>query len=150
MNIMKTFVIFLFLVGFVFSAEAQLVTNKTARFKTKVVLNEAKSIGGAVMTSISPSPETTSIGVENKNVGTNTGREYELAWKFIGRKGDKDVYEFTFTRMTKAGVLSKTGSSKEVDFDGKRAVVFEDELHAVIVESPSSEDLKDAVRKYPN
>ena len=58
--------------------------------------------------------------------------------------GSKDVYQFTFARTMKGGSSLKTTSSKEVLFDGKRAVIFEDELHTVIIESPSEQDLKDA------
>jgi len=96
------------------------------------------------MTSISPWPEGTAAGNETKDIGTSAGREYELAWKFLGRKEHKDVYQFTFTRMPKAGVLDKITTSKEVLFEGKRVIVFEDDLHTVIIESPSEADLKEA------
>jgi hypothetical protein len=145
MNFVKTVVIFLLLVGLVGSAGAQVVTNKTARLKTKVVLSEARSIGGAVMTSIGPSPEGTAVGNEVKDTGTSAGHEYELGWKFVGRNGDKDIYRFTFTftHMTKSGYSSETTTAKEVLFDGKKTTVFEDQFHTVIIESPSEKDLKD-------
>jgi hypothetical protein len=63
--------------------------------------------------------------------------------------GGKDVYHFSFTRTMKDGA-SKTGSSKEVQFDGKRAVIFEDELHRVIIDTPSEQDLKDAAARKQN
>jgi hypothetical protein len=143
---MKVLLSFLLLLGFAFSAAAQIDTNKPARFKTKVVFNDARNNGGEVATSISPSPEGTAPGSEVKDTGTSPGREYELAWKFLGQKGDKDIYRFTFTRMTKAGVLSKTTTSKVVAFNGKRLVVFDEELHEVILESPTESELKKAAR----
>jgi hypothetical protein len=66
----------------------------------------------------------------------------ELKWTFIGRNGSKDVWHFTFTRMTKAGSSDKTTTAREIQFDGKQIVVFKDDLHTVIMESPSTEDLK--------
>jgi hypothetical protein len=141
---MKAILTLLFLLGFVFSGVAQIETNATARLKTKVVCYEGKIKGGSFTTAVNPSPENTSPGSENKDTGTSPGHEYELDWKFIGRTGNKDLYHFTFTRMTKAGISDKTSTSKEVSFDGKRVTVFEDDLHTVILESPGAEDLKTA------
>jgi hypothetical protein len=143
---MKAILTVLLLVGIGFSANAQLVTNVSARLKSKVVLIEAKSIGGAVMTSMSPSPAATAPGDEIKDTGTSPGHEYELGWKFVGRIGDKDVYHFTFTRMTKAGSSARTTTSKDVSFDGKQTTVFEDELHVVMIESPTEAELKVVAR----
>ena len=75
---------------------------------------------------------------------TNPGYESDLKWVFLGRNGDKDVYRFSFTRRTKVNSPDKTTTSKEVLFEGRRSIVFEDDLHAVIIESPSEQDLKTA------
>ena len=80
----------------------------------------------------------------SSNTVTSPGHESKLEWTFIGRNGDKDVYRFTFTRKTKKDSSSQTTASKEVQFDGKKVIVFEDELHCVVMESPSAEDLKTA------
>ena len=143
---MKAILSLLLLVGFVFSAGAQIDTNKPARFKTKIVSYELKAGSGLTNssnTSLGPTPEEISPGAESTDVITSPGRESELKWKYIGRMGGKDVYHFSFTRTEKNGA-TKTGSSKEVLFDGKQAVIFEDELHRVIIDSPSEQDLKDA------
>jgi hypothetical protein len=141
---MKLTLAILLLVGFVFSAGAQIVdTNKPARFKTKVVLSHGKSGRDGSSGSINPSPLTTSPGAENTDTGTNPGREYELKYKYIGRQGNKDLYHFTFTRMTKAGVTDKTTDAKDVLFDGHLVKIFEDDFHKVTIETPSEKDLKD-------
>lgn len=134
---MKTILTLIF-VGFVFSATAQIDTNKPARFKTKIVSHSPGSEG----TSISPSPEAIFPGSETADTVTSPGQESELKWKFIGRKGDKDLYHFTFTRMTKAGVPGKTTDTKDVLFDGHQAKLFQDDLHTVTIDSPSEKDLK--------
>jgi hypothetical protein len=128
--------------GFIFPMRAQLVTNQSARFKTKVVLFEGKEGVGVSSTTISPSPEGTAPNNEVSDAGTSSGREYELKWKYLGRQGDKDCYHFTFTRMTKAGVSGKTTTFKDVLFNGHRATIFEDDLHTVVIDAPSDKDLK--------
>jgi len=135
---MRAILTLLLLVGIASSATAQMVTNGTARFKTLVTCKT----GSSLTATGNPSPANTSIGFESKDVGTTPGREYELAWKLVGKKGDKDVYHFTFTRVTKAGVRDKTTSSKEVEFEGKRVVVFGDELHLVVMDVPTDGKLK--------
>jgi hypothetical protein len=144
---MKTTLAILFLAGFVFATGAQNVdTNQPARFKVKVVNDSTKGSLG-VTTAIAPIPEAISPGTENTDVGTNLGKEYELKWKYIGRSGSKDLYHFSFTRMTKAGALGKTTETKDVLFDGHRAKLFEDDLHIVIIDSPSQKDLDESTPK---
>lgn len=147
---MKTILLSLLLVGFVFSAGAQIDTNKPARFKTKVVCSDGKKSSGGSTTSINPSPDATSPGTENIDAGTSPGREYELKWKYIGRRGGKDLYHFTFTRRTKVGAPGKTTSAKDVLFDGHQEKIFEDDLHTVIIDSPSEKDLKQKTERPPN
>lgn len=140
---MKTILLSLLLSGFVFSAGAQIVTNQPARFKTKIVSYEGKIGSSSFGSSINPSPELTAPGTEGTDEITSPGRESKLVWKFVGRNGGKDAYRFTFTRMIKAGVSFKTTDSKEISFDGRRIVVFQDDLHTVIIESPSEKELRD-------
>ena len=128
--------------GLVFGANGQMVTNQPARFKTKVICYEGKMDSGDSSTGVNPSPEFTFPGTENKHEVTSPGRESELVWSFVGRNKNKDVYRFTFTRMTKAGDSSKTTTSKECLFDGSQIIVFSDDLHTVVMKSPSAEDLK--------
>jgi hypothetical protein len=147
---MKMLLTFLLLLGFVFGASAQIVTNQSARLKTKVVFYEGKIGSGIMGSSIDPSPEDTMPGSKVRNEDTSGGQKSELAWTFVGRSGDKDVYHFTFSRMTKAGVSAKVTTSKDVLFDGRRAVIFEDDLHTVLIESPTAEDLKQAAEQQPH
>ncbi|HXT13531.1 MAG TPA: hypothetical protein VN873_18405 [Candidatus Angelobacter sp.] len=130
---MKTFLTLLLLVGIASSADAQIATNVSARFKTRVT---CKMDSSSTVT-INPSPGTTSAGFESKDMGASPGQEYELAWKFVGRKSDKDAYHFTFTRRTKPGVTSQITTSKDVLFDGHGATIFKDDLHVVTLDSPT-------------
>jgi hypothetical protein len=139
---MKRLLVTMVLLGIAFSATAQMVTNQPARFKNKVTSYEGK-IGSAASTgaidyAVNNYPGTT---VTTDKV-TSPGKESELKWTFVGRNGSKDVYRFTFTRLTKPSASFQTTDSKEVQFEGKPIVVFEDALHAVVMESPSAEDLK--------
>lgn len=126
----------------VLPAGAQLVTNQPARFQMKVVCYDGKIGSSSFSTSIAPTPEGIAPGNETRNTVTTPGHESELSWVFVGRNKDKDVYHFTFMRNTKPDGLSKTTTSRNFLFDGQRTVIFEDDLHAVVVESPSTEDLK--------
>ena len=137
---MKTFLLSSVLIGSMFCANAQFSTNQPSRFKTKIVAYEGKVGSGVNGSTVSGVPNNPGTG--GSDTVTSPGHESELKWTFVGRNGNRDVYRFTFTRMTKAGSSDKTTTSKEVQFDGKRIVVFEDALHAVVMESPKAEDLK--------
>jgi len=142
---MKTIVLAIILTALTFCATAQISTNQPSRFKTKVVAYEGKigsGVNGSTVRFVPNDP-----GTGESDTVTTAGRESELKWTFVGRNGDTDVYRFTFTRMTKVGSLGKTTTSKKVQFGGKQIVVFEDELHTVVMESPSAEDLKSAQKQ---
>ena len=89
-------------------------------------------------------PESIYPGNGVENTVTSPGRESELKCTFVARNGNKDVWHFTFTRMTKIGSSDTTTTSKEIQFDGKQIIVFKDNLHTVVMESPSAEDLESA------
>jgi hypothetical protein len=135
---MKIILFSVILIGLTFCAIAQISTNLPARLKTKVVCSGS----GVSGTSVAMAPDSTYPGNGGEDNVTSPGIEHELKWTFVGRNGNKDVWNFTFTRMTKAGSSDKTTTSKEVQFDGKQTIVFEDGLHTVVMESPSAEDLK--------
>ena len=137
---MKIILLFIVLVCLTFCASAQISTNQPSRFKTKVISYEGKIWSGVNGSAVSFVPN--DPGTSESDTVTTIGHESELKWTFAGRNGDKDVYRFTFTRMTKAGSSDKTTASKEIQFDGKQIIVFEDALHTVVMESPSAEDLK--------
>jgi len=139
---MKILFLSIILIGLTFCAAAQISTNQPSRFKTKVISYEGKVGSGVNSSAVSFVPADPGTG-EGDTV-TTSGRESELKWAFVGRNGDQDVYRFTFTRMTKAGLSGKTTTSKEIQFDGKQIIIFEDDLHTVVIESPSAEDLKTA------
>lgn len=143
MRLLKIILSWLMISGLVFGANGQIATNQPARFKTKVICYEGKIDSGDSSATVSPSPELTLPGtVTNTDVITSPGRESELTWTFVGQNKDKDVYHFSFTRMTRAGDSSRTTSSKECSFDGRQIIVFSDNLHTVVMESASPVDLK--------
>jgi len=139
---MKTILLSIVLAGLAFFADAQISTNQPSRFKTKVIAYEGKIGSGVNGSTVSFVPNNPGTGWSD--TVTSPGQESELKWTFVGRNGDKDVYRFTFTRMTNVGTSNKSTTSKEIQFDGKQILVFEDELHAVVMESPSQEELKAA------
>ena len=73
-----------------------------------------------------------------------------MKWRFVRRDkdkdGDKDVYRFTFKRPAAAGSTDSNVAAKEIQFEGKKIVVFKDPLHTVVVELPNDDDLKAAQR----
>jgi hypothetical protein len=140
---MKTILLFLVLVGFVFSVSAQNLTSQTtARLKFKIACFEGKLNSGP--SSICSEPDTVFPGV-TESITIASPDMIKLTCAFVGRNEDKDVYRFSIKHLTNAGL--STGTSKEVQFDGKQVIVFQDDLYRVVMESPSAEDLKSA-QKY--
>ena len=141
---MKTIAISIFLLGTIFCASAQLVTNEPARLKWQISWFEGTTNSGTCGHTITFQPDSIHFGDSGADILTSRGREHELKWTFIGRNDNKDVYRFTFHRMTKAGSPEKSFTSKDIQFDGKRTVVFRDDLHTVVMETPSAEESKKA------
>jgi hypothetical protein len=137
---MRTILALSLLVGVAFSATAQLTTNAWARFQTRIT---CKTSFGTTVTA-NPSPAMTSVGFESKDIGTSVGHEYQLIWKFMGRKADKDVYHFTFTRTTKTEGTSRIQktTSKDVLFKGHLVTIFKDDNYTVTFDTPAEKDLK--------
>jgi hypothetical protein len=132
------------LIGLTFCTSAQILTHQPARLKSKIISYEGKMGSGTRGVAINFAPERISPGTGGSDKITSPGHESELKWTFIGRNGNKDVYRFTFARRTKRDSSSQTTTAKEIQFDGKQIVVFEDDLHCVVMESPNEEDLKSA------
>jgi len=137
---MRTIIALLLLVGVTFSVPAQLATNVSAQFKTRVICKT----GFSTTVTANPSPASTSVGFESKDIGTSPGHEYQLVWKFMGRKNDKDVYHFTFTRTTKAEGTSRiqTTASKDVPFGGHLVTIFKDDNFTITFDTPAEKDSK--------
>jgi len=141
---MKTIIVSTVLFALTFHATAQLVTNQPARLKWKVEWSEGKINSGTGGNSVNLAPENINFGNGGEDTCTSPGWEHDLKWTFIGRNREKDVYRFTFARKTKKDSSSQTTTSKDIQFDGKRVIVFEDELHTIVMESPNEIDLKAA------
>jgi hypothetical protein len=137
---MRAIIALLLLIGFGFSATAQLGTNVSAQYKTRVVCKT----GSSSTITINPSPASTSAGFESKDIGTSVGHEYQLIWKFMGRKNDKDVYHFTFARTTKAEGTSRiqATTSKNILFDGHSVTIFKDDNFTVTCDMPTEKKVE--------
>ena len=141
---MKFILFSVILLGLTFCASAQISTNQPAQFKFKIAAYEGKTNSGTCGKNICPNPEIIYPGNGGGDTITSVGHESELKWSFVGRNGNRDVYHFTFKRMAKAGSSGTTTSAKDVQFNGKQTIVFEDELHTVVMDSPSEADLEPA------
>jgi hypothetical protein len=124
-------------------AGAELITNLPARLACKVEWHDKGSTGTGG-SSVDPSPGAIYPGNSMEDTCTTRGYEYDLKWAFLGRDGNHDVYRFTFIRDTKqrGGPPIQTTTTKDVPFDGKEVVVFDDDLHTVIMKSPDQSDLQ--------
>jgi len=141
---MKTLLVSILLSGLVLSASAQLITNVTSKLKTKITLIEGKGTKhGSSAAYINLVTEGKFKPDARDKIIKGTRDSSELHYRLLGKNQGKDIYHFSFTRFTTTNSTSNTTTSKEVQFDGKRVVVFEDELHTVIMESPSPADLKE-------
>jgi hypothetical protein len=139
---MKTILFSIVLIGLTFCASAQLVTNEPSRLQNKIIYYEGKIGSGTSSTDVNYAPVFPETG--GVMSATTPGNEHELKWAFVGRNQGKDVYRITITHAMKAGSSSKTSTSKEIEFDDTKMIVFQDELCCVVMESLSAEDLKKA------
>ena len=62
------------------------------------------------------------------------GRVSEITWSFVERRGDKDVYHFT--RRLPLDAVDVVTSSKDVEFNDRRVVIFKDEHQTILIEPP--------------
>lgn len=131
------------LLALALQAGAELITNLPARLAWKMEYHQ-KSDPGINGTDVNPSPGAIYPGNSMEDTCTTRGHEYDLKWAFLGRDGNHDVYRFTFIRDTKqrGGPPVQTTTTKDVEFDGKEVVVFDDDLHTVIMKSPDQSDLQ--------
>ena len=66
------------------------------------------------------------------------GKVSEVEWRFLQRKGNVDVYEFS-RRFPADKAESKT-ENKTVGFRGARVIVFEDTFQVIVIQSPRVKD----------
>lgn len=121
-------------------------TNKiTARFPYKIISWEGKEGSGASVAEVVPDPSTVTTNSSGIHTSTTPGQEYELRPAFVGHAGKKDVYRFIY-KHPKGGTNSnqQVTTSKDVQFDGSRMVVFQDEQRTIVMTTPTVEDLKQA------
>lgn len=134
---MKIIFLPLIVFGMTLGARAQISTNQPSRMKIQVVCS---GIGGGGIFAGPDDPGIIFPGNGGEEHVTSRGFEHDLQWVFVGMNGPTDVWRFTFTRMTNEGSSSKTTTSKEVQFNGKKTIVFRDDLHSVVMESPGTQD----------
>jgi hypothetical protein len=128
------------------SAGAQSTTNEPARYKTKVTCYEGKEEAGVGNSGINFTPESTFPEPVAKNRISSRGHELEVKWRFVRRDKEKDVYRFLFVRATETSSTNQAPAFKEVQFDGRKIIVAKDPLHTVVMETPSEEELKQALQ----
>lgn len=58
----------------------------------------------------------------------------EIEWQFLGQRGESDLYRL-IRRFPVDDSASET-TVREVAYGGKRVIVFEDDVHCVVIEPP--------------
>lgn len=117
----------------------------TARFPYKIISWHGKEGSGASVAEVVPDPSTVTTNSSGIHTSTTPGQEHELRPAFVGQAGKKDVYRFIY-KHPKDGTNSnqQITTSKDVQFDGGRVVVFQDEQRTIVMTTPTAEDLKQA------
>ena len=103
------------------------------RFKARVACFNGKLDSGSSCATTCFQPD----GILHTTGGMTCGypgKVSEIKWTFIERRKDKDVYRFT--RRFPADAAADSTTSKTVEFSDSRVVVFEDEVQAVVIETP--------------
>ena len=115
----------------------------TARFPFKVVAYEGKEGSGVSVGDIVTEPSTVTTNTISSHKSTTPGQEHELRQDFVGHGGKKDVYRFTYVRPKNGtNTNQQITTSKEVQFDGNRVVVFKDANRTIVMSSPTEADIK--------
>lgn len=66
--------------------------------------------------------------------GDTGGKISDIEWQLLGQRGESDLYRIV--RRFPADDPSPQVTTKEVEFSGKRAVVFQDEDHTIVIDTP--------------
>jgi hypothetical protein len=66
--------------------------------------------------------------------GDTGGKISEIEWTFLGRRDGKDRYHLV--RRFPVDDPGVAVSTKEIEFSGERVVVFQDDVHCIVVEPP--------------
>jgi hypothetical protein len=66
--------------------------------------------------------------------GDSGGKISEIEWQLLGQRGESDLYRIVC--RFPADDPSPQVTTKEVEFSGKRAIVFQDEFHTIVIDSP--------------
>ena len=122
---------------------AGLTNATTARFPFSLKTWIGKEGSGVSSGEIVTEPSTVMTNSVSSKTDKTPGQEHELRWVFVGHLGKKDAYRFTYKQPV-AGTNSfqQITSTKEVQFDGSRVVVFEDAQRIIVMTSPTEEDIK--------
>jgi hypothetical protein len=62
------------------------------------------------------------------------GEVSEIGWKFIRHENNKDLY--SFERIFPADANEYKVTSKTVAYDGNQIIIFQDEHHVIVLDSP--------------
>jgi hypothetical protein len=136
----KIFALALILLVPGFRAGAQLITNQPARFPYKIEWSKkATGMGGNC---VNPTPEATYPGNGGEDTAGRPDENFDLKWTFLGRNEGQDVYQFTLVEAHQTGTPALTTSElKDIQFDGKQMVVFDDLFYNVIIKNPAPSEL---------
>ena len=58
----------------------------------------------------------------------------KISWKFIQHKENKDIY--SFKRIFPVDASERSTTSKVVEYEGKEIIIFKDECHVVVLDTP--------------
>jgi len=108
-------------------------TKASPRFKARVVCFNGKLDSGSSCAGTNFQPDG-ALHAKGKMTCGFPGRVSEVEWSFVERRGTNDVYRFTRRFSSEAAAARVT--SKTVEFNESRVVVFEDEVQAVVIEAP--------------
>ena len=103
------------------------------RFKTIIACHNGKLDSGSKCSINCWQPDG-KLSPKGNMICGHPGAVSQVEWKFVRRKGDKDVYKFT--RKFPISAENPTTTSKEVEFEGKQIKVFEDEFQCIVISGP--------------
>lgn len=103
------------------------------RFKARVACFNGKLDSGSSCSGTISQPDG-ALHAKGKMTCGFPGQVSEIEWSFVERRGTNDVYRFTRRFPSDTAVASTT--SKTIEFNDSRVMIFEDKFQVIVIEPP--------------
>jgi hypothetical protein len=115
------------------SLAADMPPKASPRFKARVACFNGKLDSGSSCSGTTFQPDG-ALHAKGKMTCGFPGQVSEIEWSFVERRGTNDVYRFT--RRFPSDTAAASTTSKPIEFNDSRVVIFEDKFQVIVIEPP--------------